>query len=83
MASHRTFSYASGWNGFIAGDCFRRPPCHSISVGKTARIFLQRHPEINGIADTLQEGVGYWLKFDSARTIIIDGIATDVDSVGA
>ena len=34
-----------------------------------------------GIADTLQEGVGYWLRYDSAQQTIIDGIAIDVDSV--
>ena len=81
IASHRTFSYASGWNMVsLPVIVLDARPASVFPSAQMPAFFYSDIPKY-GIADTLQEGVGYWLKFDSARTIIIDGIATDVDSV--
>lgn len=81
IASHRTFSYVSGWNmvsvPVIVSDN------RSATVFPSAQMPAFFYSDIGkyGTSDTLQEGVGYWLKYDSAQQTIIDGIAIDVDSI--
>lgn len=82
LTSHaNTYAYAEGWNlvsvPLLVTD--RRtatlfPPAVSNAYGyDPARGYLRE--------DTLQNGLGYWLKFDGPQNIPIDGLACTLDTV--
>ena len=77
---HSILQLSAGWNmisiPLIVGDgskSFWFPTAKSDAFAFTATGYLS--------ADTLKPGAGYWLKYDSSRTIIISGQARNEDTL--